>query len=29
MSLHEFGVLTVAYVVVCLLSLWVASRILP
>jgi len=29
MSLNEFGVLAVAYVVVCLLSLWVASRILP
>lgn len=29
MSLHEFGVLTMAYVVVCLLSLWVASKILP
>ena len=29
MTLHQFVLLTVAYVVVCLLSLWAASRILP
>ena len=29
MTLHEFVLLTVTYVVVCLLSLWVASRTLP
>ena len=29
MTLRQFALLTVAYVVVCLLSLWVASKILP
>ncbi len=29
MTLHEFALLTVAYCVVCGLSLWLASRILP
>ena len=29
MTLQQFLVLTVAYAVVCALSLWVASKILP
>ena len=29
MTLHQFAALTVVYVAVCGLSLWLASRILP
>ena len=29
MTLHQFALLAVAYCVVCGLSLWLASRILP
>jgi len=29
MTLHDFLALTIAYAVVCGLSLWVASKILP
>ena len=29
MSLHQFAVLAVAYCVVCGLSLWLASKVLP
>ena len=29
MSLHDFLLLTLAYCLVCGLSLWLASRILP
>ena len=29
MTLHQFALLAVAYCVVCALTLWLASRILP
>ena len=29
MTFHDFLTLTVAYAVICALSLWVASKILP